>query len=61
MVLRTYRLVLRGESNQMPGATPGDVVLIVNEKPHPVFKRQGSDLIYEHTISLVRVVYVQTL
>ena len=55
LMFKWDRLVLRGESNQLPGATPGDVVLIVNQNSHPKFRRQGNDLVYEHTLDLVRV------
>lgn len=51
------RIVLRGEAGcTEPGLTPGDVVLVVQQKPHEVFKRiqqaNPADLVVEKTISL---------
>uniref|UniRef100_A0A182MN99 Uncharacterized protein n=1 Tax=Anopheles culicifacies TaxID=139723 RepID=A0A182MN99_9DIPT len=39
------RIVLQGEGDQEPDHRPGDIVLVVEEKPHPVFKRNGLDLL----------------
>jgi DnaJ homolog subfamily A member 2 len=43
----------RGESDQSPGAETGDVVIVVEEKPHDRFKRQENDLITEIEIDLL--------
>ncbi|XP_017312587.1 dnaJ homolog subfamily B member 1b [Ictalurus punctatus] len=40
------------EGDQMPNNIPADVIFIVKDKPHPVFKRDGSDIIYPAKISL---------
>lgn len=42
-----------GESDQAPGAEPGDVVIVVEEKPHDRFKRQENDLICEVELDLL--------
>ncbi|EPS59725.1 potyviral capsid protein interacting protein 2a [Genlisea aurea] len=34
-------------------ASPGDLIFIIDEKPHPTFKRRGHDLILNHKISLL--------
>uniref|UniRef100_A0A182NVK4 J domain-containing protein n=1 Tax=Anopheles dirus TaxID=7168 RepID=A0A182NVK4_9DIPT len=39
------RIVLAGEGNHEPDCRPGDVILVLEEKPHPVFKREGTDLV----------------
>lgn len=42
-----------GESDQYPDAQAGDVVVVLKQKPHAVFTRQGTlDLLVKHTISL---------
>lgn len=51
------KIVLRGEAGcTEPGLTPGDVVLVVQQKQHDVFKRiqqaNPADLLLEKTISL---------
>ncbi|KAH8829708.1 hypothetical protein DL96DRAFT_1599247 [Flagelloscypha sp. PMI_526] len=43
----------RGESDQAPNAEPGDVVIVIEEKPHERFRRQENDLIYETEIDLL--------
>lgn len=43
----------RGESDQAPGVTPGDVVIVIEEKPHDRFKRQGDDLVIDQEIDLL--------
>lgn len=47
------RITFTGESNQEPGVTAGDIIVVLDEKEHPVFKRQGLDLIMEMEIQLV--------
>lgn len=40
------------EGDQSVGRTPADVVFVVQEKPHPVFTREGNDLKHTFDISL---------
>lgn len=47
------RIVFSGEGDQEPGVTPGDVVFVVDEKPHEKFNRKGNDLYYECDIELL--------
>ncbi|KAH3688265.1 hypothetical protein WICPIJ_000736 [Wickerhamomyces pijperi] len=47
------RIVFKGEGDQEPGVTPGDVVFVVQEKKHLIFKRSGDDLVMEKEIDLV--------
>ncbi|KAG8801544.1 Type I HSP40 co-chaperone [Serendipita sp. 411] len=37
-------ITFAGESDQAPDVIPGDVVIVIEEKPHPVFKRQDNNL-----------------
>jgi len=46
-------VVFRGESDQSPTAEPGDVVIVIEEKPHDRFRRQENDLIIEVEIDLL--------
>lgn len=43
----------RGESDQSPSAETGDVVIVVEEKPHERFKRQENDLVAEVEVDLL--------
>lgn len=40
------------EGDQVPGKIPADIVFIIRDKPHPHFKREGSDIKYMSKISL---------
>ncbi|KAG6405648.1 hypothetical protein SASPL_133240 [Salvia splendens] len=41
------------KGNHEAGAAPGDLIFVVDEKPHQVFKRDGNDLIIHLKISLL--------
>jgi len=38
----------------IPGETPGDLVFVLEEKPHEYYKREGDDLVFTAKISLVQ-------
>ncbi|KAL1244235.1 DnaJ [Trichinella spiralis] len=40
------------EGDQAPNRIPADIVFVVKDKPHDVFKREGSDIRYVATVSL---------
>lgn len=46
------KITFAGEADQTPGAEPGDVVFVVEEKPHDVFQRKGPDLTIKKEVSL---------
>lgn len=41
-----------GEGDQEPGMEPGDIIIVLDEKEHPVFQRRKMDLIMLMEISL---------
>ncbi|KAH6583515.1 hypothetical protein BASA60_001399 [Batrachochytrium salamandrivorans] len=47
------KITFAGEGDQAPGIIPGDVIIVVEEKPHPRFKRKGSDLYFDAKIDLL--------
>lgn len=47
------RIVFSGEGDQEPGVTPGDVVFVVDEKPHEKLTRKANDLYYEAEVDLL--------
>ncbi|KAJ1677363.1 Type I HSP40 co-chaperone, partial [Spiromyces aspiralis] len=47
------RIVFNGEADQAPGTIPGNVVIVIDEKPHPRFKREKADLYYTAKIDLL--------
>jgi DnaJ family protein A protein 2 len=42
-----------GESDQAPNTIPGDVVIVIEEKPHETFQRKGDNLFCEIEIDLL--------
>ena len=40
-------------SDEYPDCEPGDVIIVVDEQPHKVFKRKGADLLMEKEITLL--------
>lgn len=46
-------ITFSGESDQSPGAQTGDVIIMIEEKPHDRFKRQDTDLITEVELDLL--------
>ena len=47
------RYTFEGESDEMPGYDPGDVIIEIRIKKHPVFERTGADLTMKADISLL--------
>lgn len=46
------KIKFTGEADEAPGVVPGDVVFVVQEKEHDVFKRKGSDLVMTMHLTL---------
>lgn len=46
------RIYFRGEGDQQPDVEPGDVVIMVQVKPHERFQRNGNDLYISHSVTL---------
>jgi DnaJ family protein A protein 2 len=47
------KITFAGESDEEPGAEPGDIIIVLVEKKHDVFRRSGNDLYMEMKVSLV--------
>jgi DnaJ family protein A protein 1 len=46
------KVTFSGEGDQEPGLEPGDIIIVLDEKAHALFKRNGQDLIMKMDISL---------
>ena len=46
------KIVFHGEGDQEPGLEPGDVIIVLDEKEHPVFHRQNEDLLIKMDLSI---------
>lgn len=49
------KITFQREGDQNAGCIPADIVFIIKDKPHPRFKRDGTDIIYTAKISLKEV------
>lgn len=47
------KITFSGEGDQIPDVTPGDIILVLQQEDHPIFKRDGNDLYIEKKIKLV--------
>ncbi|KNC74619.1 hypothetical protein SARC_12839 [Sphaeroforma arctica JP610] len=47
------KITFSGEGDQKPGMEAGDIVIVVREKEHSVFQREGLDLIMKMEVKLV--------
>jgi DnaJ family protein A protein 2 len=46
------KIMFRGEGDQQPNVEPGDVIIVIQLKPHEKFERSGSDLYMAHSVTL---------
>jgi DnaJ family protein A protein 2 len=46
-------ITFTGESDQAPGVTPGDVIIVIEEKSHERFKRTENNLMTDVEIDLL--------
>lgn len=44
---------LNGQGNHAPGGTPGDLIVVIDEIPHSVFRREGNNLRCEQYVSFI--------
>ena len=49
------KITFQREGDQAPNKIPADIVFIIRDKPHALFKREGSDLKYTAKVSLKEV------
>ena len=46
------KVVFEGDGDQAPDIEPGDIIIVLDEQEHEIFKRKGKDLVMEMHISL---------
>jgi DnaJ family protein A protein 1 len=46
------KITFHGDGDQEPNVKPGDIVIILDETEHPIFKRDGLDLHYSMVSSM---------
>ena len=55
------KITFPGKGNQKPGSLPSDLILVVNERPHALFRRDGNDLTITLKLSLLEALIGKTL
>lgn len=48
------KITFEGKGDERPGTLPADIIFIIDEKRHPIFKREGDDLELGVEIPLVQ-------
>merc|ERR1719481_841971 len=46
------KITFGSEGDQEPGMEPGDIIIVLDEKEHPIFKRSGIDLIMQQNVNI---------
>ncbi|XP_068249239.1 dnaJ protein homolog 1-like [Palaemon carinicauda] len=46
------KITFEKEGDQVPGKIPADIIFVIRDKPHSLFKRDGANLIYNAKITL---------
>lgn len=49
------------EGDESPNTIPADIVFIIKDKPHPHFRREGSNIVYPVRVSLRQVRFILLL
>lgn len=49
------KITFQKEGDQTPNSIPADISFIIRDKPHPLFKREGSDIRYTAKVTLKEV------
>lgn len=49
------KVTFQKEGDQAKGRIPADIVFLIRDKPHPLFRREGSDLRYTARLTLKQV------
>jgi DnaJ family protein B protein 4 len=47
------KITFAEKGDERPGREAADIIFMIDEKPHPQFKREGNDLVYTHRLPLV--------
>jgi len=48
-----HKIEFSGEGDQEPNIEPGDIIIVLDEQEHPIFKRKGNDILMTMNITLV--------
>jgi DnaJ family protein B protein 4 len=46
------KITFENEGDESPGIIPADITFVLSQKPHPLYTREGNDLVMTHTLPL---------
>ena len=46
------KITFAKEGDKIPGKIPADIAFVIRDKPHPLFTRDGSNIVYTHKLNL---------
>merc|ERR550525_1779840 len=46
------KITFAKEGDKIPGKIPADIAFVIRDKPHPLYARDGSNIIYTHKLNL---------
>ncbi|XP_031279012.1 dnaJ homolog subfamily B member 1-like [Pistacia vera] len=55
------KITFEEKGNQEPGLIPADLIFVLDEKPHDLYKRDGNDLVVNQEITLLEALTGKTL
>ncbi|KFK34095.1 hypothetical protein AALP_AA5G101300 [Arabis alpina] len=55
------KLTFPNKGNEEPGIIPADIIFVLEEKPHAVYKRDGNDLLVNQEITLLEALTGKTI
>ncbi|XVF09162.1 hypothetical protein REPUB_Repub07fG0067900 [Reevesia pubescens] len=58
---RGTKITFPEKGNEEPGIIPADVIFVIEEKPHSLYKRDGNDLVVNQEITLLEALTGKTL
>ncbi|XVF50199.1 hypothetical protein PTKIN_Ptkin04bG0076900 [Pterospermum kingtungense] len=58
---RGTKITFPEKGNEEPGIIPADVIFVIEEKPHALYKRDGNDLVINQQITLLEALTGKTL
>lgn len=50
----TQKIVFRGEGHHLPDSAKGDIIVVLKEQPHEIFKRNKDDLVLHQKINITQ-------
>ncbi|XP_022768208.1 dnaJ homolog subfamily B member 1-like [Durio zibethinus] len=58
---RGTKITFLEKGNEEPGIIPADIIFVIEEKPHSLYKRDGNDLVVNQEITLLEALTGKTL